>query len=96
MSSQALPQGHPSRPSWLMVIALIISPLVIAVFVSFFMHGMLFTILYLTPSVDTQMVEWYTWLMAEWFLEWELLNQPQQGIVRAEWLNIYKKVLKPL
>ena len=57
MSSQALPQGHPSRPSWLMVIALIISPLVIAVFVSFFMHGMLFTILYLTPSVDTQMVD---------------------------------------
>ena len=56
MSSQVIPQPSASRPSWWLVFALILSPVAIAVLVSFLMHGMLFTILYLTPTVDSEVV----------------------------------------
>jgi len=52
MSSHEVIQDN-RTPTWLLFLGLIISPVVIATFVSLFMHGMLFLILYLTPSAET-------------------------------------------
>lgn len=51
MSEIAIKENR--RPSWLMILSLLISPIVVATVISLFMHAMLFLILFLTPSVES-------------------------------------------